>query len=170
MYKDYCPVVAKKLEGVAYCAKLATSSSVADPAFHHQLATMLSGYHYAVVHFNSGLHGFGYTEGEYRDGYEATLKQIREQLPDAKLILALTTPLQSTSSSNRHNPRVDERNGMARQLAEELRADINDLHSPLKDHPEYYRDPFHFLQPAIEMQAEQVAARIKSLLPEEKAQ
>jgi len=47
----------------------------------------------------------GYTEEQYRAGYERALKAIREAQPKAKLILALSTPLKSTSSANSLNPR-----------------------------------------------------------------
>jgi len=147
----------KALAEKAYGAKLTTSACVADPAFIKQLEGMLSQYEFAVIHFNNGLHGFAYSEEEYRVGYEKALQYIKEKAPSTKLVVALTTPLQSTSKKNGLNPRVDERNEIARALAEKYQAKINDLHSISKDHPEYYSDPYHYKKVAIELQAKQVA-------------
>jgi len=162
--RGYYNAVSNRLKERAYCARFTTSACVADPAFQKQLEVMFCQYKYAVVHFNNGLHGIGYTEEEYRTGYEKALKLIQQHAPKAKLILALSTPLQSTSNKNSLNPRIDERNRIVRDLAKKYGARITDLHSISKDHPEYYTDPYHYRAVAIELQSDLVAGTIKKLL------
>lgn len=160
----YYGSVNNQLQDQAYCARFTTSACVADPAFHKQLEAMFSGYEYAVIHFNNGLHGMGYTEEEYRAGYEKALNSIRQHSPNAELILALSTPLQSTSEKDHLNPRIEERNSIVRELGEQHGAEINDLHSISREHPEHYTDPYHFNDVAIELQSEQVVDAVKRLL------
>ena len=156
----YFNPVSKLLKKDVYCAKLTTSACVSDPVFINQLSAMFNNYNYSVVHFNNGLHGFGYTEEEYKVGYEKALKYIKEKAPKAKLILALSTPLKSSSSQNSLNPRVDKRNEIVRELAKKYGATVNDLHSISKGHPEYYSDPYHYKAEAVKLQSEKVAQEI----------
>lgn len=162
--KGYYRSVCKQLNQKAYCAKFATSACVSDPAFHKQLKALLSQYEFRIVHFNNGLHGIGYTEEEYRVGYEQALTSIRTHSPSTKLILALSTPLKEDSDLNHLNPRMNERNRIVCELAKEYGATINDLHAISEGHPEYYRDSCHFGPIAIDLQAEQVADRIMERL------
>jgi len=152
----YYNLASKALADEAYGAKLTTSACVADPAFLKQLEGLLGQYEFAVIHFNNGLHGFGYTEQEYQAGYERALEYIKKMAPSAKLIVALSTPLKSTSKQNELNPRVDERNKIARALAKKYKAKINNLHSISEGHPEYYSDPYHYKKVAVELQAKKV--------------
>lgn len=160
----YYNSVRDNLEGDAYCARFATSACVADPAFHQQLELMLSQYEYSVIHFNNGLHGIGYTEEEYLAGYEKAIQLIKKTTPESKLVLVLSTPLQSTSEKNYLNPRIDERNRIVTNLAKKYGASVNDLNSISKDHPEYYKDPYHYNAEAIELQGKQVVETIENLI------
>lgn len=156
----YFNPVSKLLKGKAYCAKLTTSACVSDPIFLEQLGVMFNNYNYSVIHFNNGLHGFGYTEEEYKAGYENALKFIQQKAPKTKIILALSTPLKSTSSQNSLNPRVDKRNEIVRELAKKYDATVNDLHVISKGHPEYYSDPYHYKAEAVKLQSKKVAEAI----------
>ena len=153
----YYNSVSSQLREAATCSKFATSACVGDPAFLLQLNSLITQYDFAVVHFNNGLHGFGYTEEEYGAGYEKALKAIKEYLPSATIILTLTTPLQEGSSQSRLNPRVDERNQIVLRLAEAHDCQVNDLHAISKGHTEYYRDPYHYKEIAVTLQAKQVS-------------
>jgi lysophospholipase L1-like esterase len=159
--KGYYKVASDQLGEKATCTRFATSACVADPAFHVQLEALLSQYTFALIHFNNGLHGVGYTEEEYQAGYEKALKTIQKHSPSTKLILALSTPLNEKSSANGLNPRIDERNRIVRALAKTYGAAVNDLHSISKGHPEYYTDAYHYKAAAIELQGKQVAEAIK---------
>lgn len=162
--KGYYNSVSAILEEDAYCVRFATSACVADPAFHVQLQAMFTQYEYDVIHFNNGLHGASYTEEEYRAGYEKALKYIQKESPSSKIILALSTPLNSQSNMNHLNPRINERNRIVRELGRIFGAEINDLHSISEDHPEYYIDAQHYNEKAIELQGRQVGDAIKALL------
>lgn len=162
--KGYYKVASDHLGDKATCARFATSACVADPAFHVQLDALLSQYTFALIHFNNGLHGVGYTEEEYRTGYEKALKAIQKHSPSTKLILALSTPLNETSQANGLNPRITERNKIVSELAKTYGATVNDLHSISKGHPEYYTDAYHYKAVAIELQGKQVAETIKEQL------
>jgi lysophospholipase L1-like esterase len=162
--KGYYKVASDQLGDRATCARFATSACVADPAFHVQLEALLSQYTFTLVHFNNGLHGVGYTEEEYRAGYEKALKSIQKHSPSTKMILALSTPLNETSSANSLNPRINERNRIVRELAKTYGAAVNDLHAISKGHPEYYTDAYHYKAAAIELQGKQVGDTIKEQL------
>ena len=162
--KGYYKVASDQLGNGVACARFATSACVADPAFHVQLDALLSQYTFTLVHFNNGLHGVGYTEEEYRAGYEKALKSIQKHSPATKLVLALSTPLNETSSANSLNPRVNERNKIVSALAKTYGASVNDLHSISKGHPEYYTDAYHYKAAAIELQGKQVGDTIKEQL------
>ena len=165
--KGYFKAAEKQLEGRANCARLATSACVSDPAFFVQLRSMFSHYEYEVVHFNNGLHGFDYSEEEYRKGYEKALRLILRKAPHAKIVLALSTPLLTTSVQNRLNSRIDERNRIVREMATKYGAEINDLHVLSKGRPEYYKDPYHYKPEATELQGRKVAEVIEKTLGDE---
>lgn len=162
--KGYYKSASAILGEEAYCVRFTTSACVADPAFHVQLQAMFTQYEYDVIHFNNGLHGAKYTEEEYRAGYEKALKYIQKESPSSKIILALSTPLNSQSNMNHMNPRITERNRIVQELGRIFGAEINDLHSISKDHPEYYIDAYHYNQKAIELQGRQVGDAVKALL------
>lgn len=162
--KGYYNSVCSLLKGKAFCARFATSACVADPAFHVQLQALFSHYKYDIIHFNNGLHGIGYTEKEYQAGYEKALKYIQKVSPESRIILALSTPLNSKSKQNNLNPRINKRNIIVRELGRMYGTEINDLHSISNGHPEYYVNPYHYNKQAIELQGKQVANKIEKLL------
>jgi hypothetical protein len=59
--RGYFAEVEKHLAGKAYCARLTTSKCVSDPSFADEVQLLLKHYNFAVIHFNNGLHGWGYT-------------------------------------------------------------------------------------------------------------
>jgi hypothetical protein len=162
---QYFGAVVERLKGKAYCAKFSTSASVADPLFLKQLDAMFVGYEYAVVQFNNGLHGFGYTEAEYEAGYRKAVALIREKAPKAKLVLALTTPIRATDDRLKFNPRVEARNAFVTTLATEVGAGVDDLFAISNGHPELYSDSHHYKKEGIALQADRVAACVAALLP-----
>lgn len=162
--KGYYNSVSTLLKDRANCSRFATSACVSDPAFLVQLQAMFTQYEYDVIHFNNGLHGIGYTEEEYRDGYIKALKYIRKESPSSKLVLALSTPLNTETPQNNLNPRINARNKIVRELAKMCGAEINDLHSISEGHPEYYSDAYHYKAEAVELQGKQVADRVEQSL------
>ena len=159
--KAYYGRVEKRLKQKAYCAQLTTSASVCDPAFFAQLESVISlKYRFDVIHFNNGLHGFAYSEDEYKKGYQMFVDFLHKRAPGAKLICANSTLANLRYKAAELNPRINRRNAIITEIVRKYNIPINDLNKLMQNHPEYYRDDYHFLDNAIELQAEQVAKMI----------
>jgi len=74
----YGPKVADALKGKVSVARLTTSKSIGDPALLAEVALVLGQCRFDVVHFNNGLHGWGYTEEEYQQHFPELLATIRK--------------------------------------------------------------------------------------------
>ncbi len=164
--RGYFGAVEKALGGRAYCGRLTTSRSVCDPVLFQELGLVLGQYEFAVVHFNNGLHGWGYSEEEYAAGFERLLDAFKEQAPKAQLVWASTTPLREDSSSKEKRERVARRNAIAAAAVDERGIPTNDLHALVTAHPEFFGgDGVHFSNAGREAQGSQVAAAILEYLP-----
>src|SRR6266576_4046803 len=77
--RNYFPQVTKDLRGVANVYLLASSTSVGDPRLPRQIAefSALQGVSFTVVHFNNGLHGWGYSEAQFKSSFPIFLQAIR---------------------------------------------------------------------------------------------
>ena len=167
----YYDDVAKQLQGKAYVAKLATSSSLGDPALLDQVKLLLSNYDFAVIHFNNGLHGFDYTEEEYRADIPEFLEVVKKFAPNAKLIWATSTPMRMPSPNLQEidpkTERVVARNEIVVDAAEKERIPVDDLYNLVKDHSEYWsNDGVHFKPEGQAVQAKQVAEYVQNALAE----
>jgi lysophospholipase L1-like esterase len=162
--QGYYPKVAERLEGKASVARLTTSKSVGDPALLAEVALVLDQCRFDVVHFNNGLHGFGYSEAEYRKCFPELVATIRKHAPKAKLVWATTTPMRRTDDLTvvaEGTSRVKARNQIAEEFVSREGIAVDDLFGRVKDHPEFWSaDGVHFNGKGIEVQAEQVARRI----------
>lgn len=76
--RAYYAAVEGKLKGKAYCARIATSKAIGDPALPAELTTFLSEAKFDVIHFNIGMHGWEYSEDEYRRYLPDLLGAIRK--------------------------------------------------------------------------------------------
>jgi len=117
--RGYFGEVEKLLAGKAYCARLTTSKCVADPSFLDEVQLLLKQYRFAVIHFNNGLHGWDYTEDQYRAGLSALLNTFDNNAADAKLIWATTTPVRESGNLGRiaeKTERVKARNRIAAEV------------------------------------------------------
>ena len=85
--RAYFPLVSTQLKGIANVYLLATSAAddARLPTQLHDYFSML-GMKFAVVHFNNGMHGWGYTEADYVAGLPAMILALRVGAPDAKLV------------------------------------------------------------------------------------
>ncbi len=166
--RGYYGVVEHALQGKAVVARFTTSAAVADPMYVAQLDTVLHNYRFAVIHFNNGLHGWGYSEKEYARALAAVLEHIRAAQPRARLILTLSTPLRDRAHLERLRPanaRVLARNRIVRALAKTLGLPVDDLYAPVKDHPAWWRgDGTHFLTPGWRVLGGHAAAAIRQAL------
>jgi lysophospholipase L1-like esterase len=167
--RGYFDGVEKQLAGKAYCARLTTSKCVADPAFLDEVQLLLKQYRFAVIHFNNGLHGFGYTEDQYRSGLSELLEVLKKHSSDAKLIWATTTPMREPSDLGQIaelTARVKARNQIAAEIWRDRGIVTNDLYGLVEQHQEYFSgDGVHFNENGREVQVKQVAETVLSCLP-----
>lgn len=164
--RAYFPAVSEQLKGVANVYLFATSA--ADDArlsaqLHDYFAMM--GPSFAVVHFNNGMHGWGYTETQYADGLPPMIAALKEGAPAAKLIWTATTPVRKDSSTGgATNARIDQRNRLAAALMARDKIPTDDQHVLMLPHADLHSDDVHFKAEGSTMQAAQVAAMIRAAL------
>jgi lysophospholipase L1-like esterase len=164
--RGYFSGVEKALGGQANCARLTTSRCICDPVFFDELDMVLRQYAFDVIHFNNGLHGWGYTEAQYRTAFPRLLHTLRRENPGAKLIWTTTTPV--WVRANDDSPRLDgktqrvrERNRIAMEFVGQANLAVDDLFALVIDHPEYYSsDGVHFNNEGKAAQTRQVAQSI----------
>src|SRR2546426_6470056 len=169
--RGYYPEVEKRLAGKAFVARLATSRFVADSVLLKEIALVLGGTKFDVIHFNNGMHGWQYSEAEYRKAFPQFLAAIRAHAPQAKLIWATTTPLRDGKAvtydtrAENSDERVDARNAIAAEIVTAQKIPIDNLNAAMRGHPEYHSDDVHFNTQGVQIQAAQVSAQIEKLLP-----
>lgn len=166
--RGYFSEVEKHLAGKAYCARLTTSKCVSDPTFNDDLKLMLKQYEFSVIHFNNGLHGWGYSEEQYRDGLLKIVVAVKEHAGDAKLIWATTTPVREKTDLEifaEQTERVKVRNKLASEIMTEQEIPTDDLFELVKDHSGWTSsDGVHFNKQGNEALAKQVAESIAASL------
>jgi hypothetical protein len=167
--RGYSGEVEKRLAGKAYVARLATSRFLSDPVFAAEIKLILSEAKFDIIHFNNGMHGWGYTEEDYRQSFPEFISLLRHGAPGAKLICAKTTPVRVSGKISELDPkteRVRVRNAIAGEFAAKENIPVDDLFGLVIDHPEYNDNGgVHFTSAGIQAQADKVAAEIVKLLP-----
>jgi lysophospholipase L1-like esterase len=166
--QGYYQQVADGLKGKASVARLTTSKSVGDPALLAEVALVLGQCQFDVVHFNNGLHGWGYSEEEYKQHFPELVATIRKHAPKAKLIWATITPMRQAGKLDviaENSKRVQARNKIAEEIVTKEAIAIDDLYGLVENHAEYWSgDGVHFNRQGIAVQAEQVSKRIAEFL------
>jgi len=166
--RAYYSAVEKDLGNRVYVGRLATSKSLGDPALLDEVALVLRQTHFDVIHCNNGMHGHGYTEEEYGRDLPKLIAVLRAGAPQAKLILATTTP-QRTSGKlaqlTEFTEHIKARNALVRELAGKENIPVDDLFALLENHPDYYSaDGTHSNGKGVEVEGKQVAAAIMAVL------
>ncbi len=166
--RGYFGGVEKHLVGKAYCARLTTSKCVSDPTFNDDLLLLLKQYKFAAIHFNNGLHGWGYTEEQYRDGLSKTVAAVKEHSNGAHLIWATTTPVREKTDLQTFAERTDRvkvRNKLAAEIMKANGVSTNDLFELVKDHADWQStDGVHFNAKGNKALAKQVAESVSQQL------
>jgi lysophospholipase L1-like esterase len=159
--QGYYDNVAALVKGKANVARLTTSSSLGDPALLGQVKMVLSQYKFDVIHFNNGLHGFGYTEQEYAKAFPELLSLFKHYAKGSKLVWATTTPMADAQKPGQFSPqteRVQARNRIAAKLVAEANIPVDDLFSLTFKHHEYIcPDHVHHTEQGKAAQAAQVS-------------
>ncbi|NLY01730.1 MAG: SGNH/GDSL hydrolase family protein [Rhodopirellula sp.] len=164
----YGPRVADALKGKTSVARLTTSKSIGDPALLAEVALVLGQCHFDVVHFNNGLHGWGYSEEEYQKAFPDLVATIRKHAPQAKLIWATITPMRQAGKLDviaEGTKRVEARNKIAEEIVAREGIAVDDLYGLVKDYPEYWSpDGVHFNAQGVGAQVKQVTKKITECL------
>ena len=167
--RGYFSEVEKRMEGKAYCARLTTSKCVSDPFFADEVALVLEQYPVAVIHFNNGLHGWGYTEEQYRHGLLRLMETFQTHAGDTKLIWATTTPVRERDNLQQISERTERviaRNQIAAAIMKEHDIPTNDLYGLVVQHPDWQSgDGVHFNGKGKEAQGAAVAESVQKCLP-----
>lgn len=166
--RSYYKEVGAQLKDVAYVAQFATSKSLGDPALLQEIELVLKNTSFDVIHFNNGLHGWGYTEDEYRAGFSEMLDVIKEIAPEAKLIWASSTPVHCDESRPEFPKmeRIKARNMLALECIEGQNIAVNDLFTLANAHPEYYEggDGIHLVPIGVKALGTHVAKVLKDIM------
>lgn len=168
--RGYFGEVEKRLAGKAYCARLTTSKCVSDPSFPDEVQLLLKQYRFAAIHFNNGLHGWGYTEEQYRDGLVTLMETFKQHANDAKLIWATTTPVRNRDNLQQiseRTERVKARNHIAAEIMKERGIPTDDLYGLVEDHPKFFSgDGVHYNGKGTGAQGVAVAESVLKFVPE----
>ncbi|MHB1357551.1 MAG: SGNH/GDSL hydrolase family protein [Anaerolineae bacterium] len=164
--RSYFSVVDQALMDRYHCARLCTSTCVCDAVFIRELSLLLDEYTFDVVHFNNGLHGGGYDLATYRAGLERTWDFIAAHAPDARCIWAASTPvrvgLHVVELNTKQTEWVAERNRMAAEIAVARSIQVNDLFTPVLEHPEYFaEDGVHYNDAGVQVLGNAVVKAIR---------
>ncbi len=166
--RGYYNTVEAKLKGKAVVARLTTSKSLGDPALLDEVRLVLGQTKFDVVHFNNGMHGWGYTEDEYAKALPDLVATIRKGAPTAKLICATTTPVRIAGKPELSDPKTDRvkvRNKAVADVMDKEKIPTNDLFTLVAEKPEWFsQDGVHLNPKGSTALGEQVAEHVlKSL-------
>lgn len=167
--KQYYGSVEKQLRGKACVSRLSTSKSVGDPALLKEVSLALEYHDFDVIHFNNGMHGWNYSEDEYKKAFPDLYETIRKGAPNAKLIWANTTPIKSGDKMDKLDSRtyrIIERNRIACEFLKDKDVIINDLFSLALNNSAFYgeNDGIHPRLIGVNALANQVSDHIRMTL------
>ncbi len=164
--RNYFPSVAKHLSGKANVYLFATSASLGDPRLEAQLREFfaMEGKTFRVVHFNNGMHGWKFTEQEYRAAFPGLLHALKAGAPQAKLVWANITPVRKDNLTGATNARIDARNQIASVFTSRRHIPVDDQHAIVAAHPAWYSDDVHPNAALSELQGQAAARSIEGLL------
>ena len=165
--RNYFPQVTKDLAGVANIYLMASSISVGDPRLPQEIGEFvrMENVPFRIVHFNNGMHGWDYTEAQYKAAFPEFLRTVRSLVAgNSDLIWATTTPVAPKAFNGATNERVDARNAIALTFIVAARIPIDDQNALMRQHPELHQDTVHFNTEGSNLMGDQAAATIRRQL------
>ena len=169
--RNYYPEVKKDLSGVANVYLMASSICVGDPRLPKEITEFarMEDVHFLVIHFNNGMHGWAYTEAQYKAGFPAFLRAVhRIAGKDSTLIWASTTPVRVDEPNGATNVRIERRNSIAAAFVRADGIKIDHQHGLMLKHQNLYENcdkgVVHFNRAGADIQGDQAAAMIRSAL------
>jgi len=161
--RGYFDAVRKDLAGKAYCARYATSMFMSNPDYLDELKIILKRYRFSVIHINNGLHGWEYTEEQYRQALPKLMDTLKKYGKGAAIIWATTTPrrtVEMVAPLVTDNEKVKERNRIAVEYMTQHGIQVDDLFGLVAEHPEYYnlpQDGTHFKPQGQAVEGKQIS-------------
>ncbi len=155
----YGCIVKEMLDGVAnvYAPDVNCQFTVYTLRQMHNWAAKVDAEKIDIVHWNNGLWDVAHWSSEpdnvvpihlYKYYLERIYNRIKFCFPNAKIIFALTTPVQEDKQGEsyfRRNSEIEEYNAAATEVITRLGGEINDLYSVVKQHgSEIYSDMVHY--------------------------
>ena len=164
--RNYYPEVQRQLADAANVYLFASSACIGDPRILSQLSEFaaMESVPFRVVHFNNGMHGWTYSEAEYKAAFPEYLARIHTLTPGAKLIWASTTAVNTETTPGPTNARIRERNRIAQSFVGATAIPIDDQYTLMLNHRDHYQDSVHFDTQGSAVQGQQAAQSIRSLL------
>ncbi len=165
--RNYYPEVCKNLDGIANVYLMASSTSVGDPRLEHQIREFAATekVRFRIVHFNNGMHGWDYSEDQYKAAFPAFLRAVRSLTEKGgALIWASTTPIRSDAANGASNLRVQERNRIALGFMQSAGIPLDDQFSLMQQHRDLYQDSVHFNAVGATIQGDKATQRIREAL------
>lgn len=165
--RNYFPQVSTDLAGIANVYLMASSTSIGDPRLAHQIAEFaaIENVQFRVVHFNNGMHGWGYSESQYKAAFPQFLHAVRKLVGrKGALIWANSTPVRKDVIDGATNARVEERNAIALGLVKGAGIPLDDQHALMAQHRDLYEDDVHFNPEGANIQGDQAASMIRAAL------
>lgn len=165
----YGEVINKLFGGEIYADGFRTSKALDNPYLLPSIELFLKqSTRCDMLHVNNGLHGWHLDAQAYETHYRNFILGLKKLCPDVPIVLALTTPARVREDVSQLNPlrtpTINERNAIVQKLAKEFDLEVNDLHSVIIDHPEWYRDGVHQVPEGYMALAEQVATVVRKYL------
>jgi lysophospholipase L1-like esterase len=165
--RNYFPQATKDLAGVANVYLMASSISVGDPRLPREIREFaaMENVPFRVVHFNNGMHGWDYTEAQFKAAFPEFLHAVRSLVKrNDDLVWATITPVGPKAFNGATNDRVDARNAIARGFIIPAHIPIDDQHALMMRHRDLYQDTVHFNPAGSELMGDQAAATIRAQL------
>jgi hypothetical protein len=162
--RNYFPEVTRKLNGIANVYLMATSICIGDPRLPQEIVTFakMEDVRFRVVHFNNGMHGWDYSEAEYKAAFPAYLVALHRIAPSAAFIWATTTPVRKEKQPGPTNLRIDTRNAIALAFVHGMAVD--DQHAVMAKHSDLYQDDVHFNETGSNIGGDAAAETIRLAL------
>jgi hypothetical protein len=163
--RNYFPQVRQNLAGTANVYLMASSTSVGDPRLPLEIREFakMENVPFRVVHFNNGMHGWGYSEAQYKASFPQFLRTVRSLVTGkSDLIWATITPVQPNAFNGATNERIDARNAIARSFVDAAHVAVDDQHALMMQHRDLYEDTVHFNTAGSKLMGDQATAAIRA--------
>jgi hypothetical protein len=165
--RNYFPEVTKNLKGTANVYLMAVSTSVGDTRLPRQIEefTAMEKVTFSVVHLNNGMHGWDYTEAQYKTALPDLLRSVEQITPNHHAVIwATITPVQIRAFNGATNERINERNRIAQALFSSAGIAIDDQHALMTKHLDTYEDTVHFGPAGAAIMGDQATETIRAAL------